>query len=58
LVQETGDATLTDVAKWCGRDLSSISRNVETVRRIMKEDEIFRRRYDERKNYAISQARP
>lgn len=56
LVQEIGDATLTDVARWCGRDLSSISRNAETVKRMMKEDQTFRQQYDEGKSYAISQA--
>ncbi len=56
LVQEMGDATLTAVAERFGRDLSSISRNVAAVQRLIKEDQVFRQRYMEAKNYAISQA--
>ncbi len=55
-MQETGDASLTDVAKRFGRDLSSISRNVGTVKRLIQEDQAFRRRYMEALNYAMSQA--
>jgi len=56
LVQEMGDAPLTAVAERFGRDLSSISRNVAAMRRLIKEDRVFRPRYMEAKNYAISQA--
>ncbi len=56
LVQEMGDATLTAVAKRFDRDLSSISRNVAVVRRLIKEDRTFGTRYMEVKNYATSQA--
>jgi REP element-mobilizing transposase RayT len=56
LVQERGDATLTAVAGRFGRDLSSISRNVAIVQKLIKEDQSFRRQYMEAKNHAISQA--
>ena len=56
LVREMGDATLTSVAKRFDRDLLSISRMVEVVRRLVKEDRTFRTQYVEVKNYASSQA--
>jgi len=56
LVQETGDASLTAVAEQFSRDLSSISRNVATVRGLIREDQAFRQQYIEAKHNAISQA--
>lgn len=56
LVQEMGDASLTDVARRFGRDLSSISRNVAVVRRLIEEDRAFKQRYMKVKRYATSQA--
>ncbi len=38
------------------RDLSSISRNVAVVRRLVKEDQTFGTQYMEVKSYATSQA--
>jgi chromosomal replication initiation ATPase DnaA len=55
LVQERGGATLTAVAGRFGRDLSSISRNVAMVQKLIKEDQSFRRQYMEAKNHVTLQ---
>ena len=56
LAQEMGDATLTAVAERFGRDVSSISRNVAAVHRLIEEDRTFRKRYAQAKHDAKSQA--
>jgi len=58
LVQKTGDASLTEVARSFGRDLSIIRGNVAAARRLIEGDEAFDQRYREAKLYATSQARP